>query len=80
MKFNGFFKGLARLTRTFRIEAGGFRAEGVPAVLLGIGGVVIAAGVTTALARGADRLPETLREVRGLAQALRRDDVPRLHA
>ncbi|MDQ2662882.1 MAG: hypothetical protein M3Y18_02465 [Candidatus Eremiobacteraeota bacterium] len=80
MNFKGYFKGLARVTRTFKLEIAGFRAEGIPAVLVAVGGVVLAAGVTRALAHSADRLPETLREARGLAQALRRDDAPQLPA
>ncbi|HXO17169.1 MAG TPA: hypothetical protein VN909_03285 [Candidatus Dormibacteraeota bacterium] len=65
-----FFRGLARLQRTFKIEVGPLRASGVPAILLGVTGVVLASGVTAALAKGATRLPETLGEARGLAEAL----------
>ncbi len=64
------FKGIARVQRTFSIEIGPLRATGVPALLLGVAGIVLASGVTAALAKGATRLPETLGEARGLADAL----------
>ena len=66
-----YFRGLAKVTKTFKIEAGPFRAQGVPAVLVAVTGVVMAAGVAKALAMSSDRLPETLREARALAQTLR---------
>ncbi|MGB8964948.1 MAG: hypothetical protein WCB99_04850 [Candidatus Cybelea sp.] len=65
-----FFRGVARLQRTFTIEIGPVRATGVPAILLGVSGIILAGGVTAALANGANRLPETLGEARGLADAL----------
>jgi hypothetical protein len=65
-----FFRGLARLQRTFKIEVGPLQASGVPAVLIGVTGIILASGVTAALAKGATRLPETLGEARGLAEAL----------
>jgi len=46
------------------------RASGVPAVLLGVTGIILASGVTAALAKGASRLPEMLGEARNLADAL----------
>ncbi len=73
MNFNAFFKGLARVTKTFSLEAGPLRATGVPAVLIGVTGIVLAAGTANALAHHAERLPETLREARALAQTLRAD-------
>jgi len=79
MDFNKFFKGLARVTRTFSIEAGPFRAQGVPAVLVALTGVVVAAGIASALAKSSDRLPETLREARALAQTLHPAEPARLH-
>jgi hypothetical protein len=78
--FNKFFKGLSRVTRTFSIEAGPLRAQGVPAVLVAVTGVVIAAGIASALAKSSDRLPETLREARALAQALHPVEPARLHS
>ena len=65
-----FFRGLARLQRTFTIEIGPLRASGVPAILIGVTGIVLASGITAALAKGATRLPETLGEARGLAEAM----------
>ncbi|MGZ3503677.1 MAG: hypothetical protein ACXWNK_06065 [Vulcanimicrobiaceae bacterium] len=78
--FKGYFKGLSRVTRSFKLEIGPLKAEGVPAVLVAATGIVLAGGIARALSQGSDRLPETLREARGLAQSLRREDVPRLHA
>ena len=66
-----FFRGLARVQRTFSIRVGPFRASGVPAVLIGVTGIVLASGVAAALSKGATRLPEALGEARGLAEALK---------
>jgi hypothetical protein len=65
-----FFRGLARVQRAFTVEIGPIRASGVPAILLGVTGIVLASGITAALAKGATRLPETLNEARGLAEVL----------
>lgn len=65
-----FFRGAAKLQKTFTLEIGHFRATGVPAVLIGASGIIIASGITTALRQSANRLPETLGEARGLAQTL----------
>jgi hypothetical protein len=46
------------------------RATGVPAILIGVSGIVLASGVTSALSKSANRLPETLGEARGLAEAI----------
>lgn len=75
-----FFRGLARVQRTFTIEIGPLRASGVPAVLLGVTGIVLASGITAALSKGATRLPETLGEARGLAEALSSGSSPRLRS
>jgi hypothetical protein len=64
------FRGLERSYKHFSIEIGPFRATGVPAILVGVTGIVLASGVTAALAKGATRLPETISEARGLAEAL----------
>lgn len=77
MKPKKFFKNVARVMRTFRIEAGPFRAQGAPAVLVALSGVLVAAAVARAIVTGSDRLPETLREARALAQSMRHD-APRL--
>jgi hypothetical protein len=65
------FKSLARVTKTFQLEVGPVRAQGVPAVLVAVTGVVLAAGVVKALNQTSDRLPETIREARALAQTFR---------
>jgi hypothetical protein len=72
------FKGLARMQREYKLEVGPVRATGVPAILLGVCGIVAAAGVASFLGRSAARLPETLSEAKGLAQTLR-GDRPRLN-
>jgi hypothetical protein len=77
VNLNKVFKGLAKVTKTFSLEIGPLRAQGVPAVLVGMTGVVLAAGVARALMQSSDRLPETLREARSLATAMR-PDVPQL--
>jgi hypothetical protein len=64
------FRGLARLQKTFTIEVGPLRATGMPALLLGVSSIVLASGLTVALAKSATRLPETLGEARGLAEAV----------
>lgn len=64
-------RGLARVTKTFQLEVGPLRAQGVPAVLVAVTGVVLAAGVAKALDHSSDRLPETIREARALAQTFR---------
>jgi hypothetical protein len=71
-------RGLARVQKTFTIEVGPLRASGVPAILIGVTGIVLASGVTAALAKGATRLPETLSEARGLAEAINAGRPPRL--
>lgn len=73
VSFAKYLKALARVTKTFSIEAGPFRAQGVPAVLVAATGIVAAAGVARALVRSSDRLPETLSEARALVQTLRND-------
>ena len=73
-----FFKGVARIQQTFTIQAGPLRATGVPAILVGVTGIVIASGIAAMLSKNAARLPETLREARGLAETLR-GNRPRLY-
>lgn len=65
-----FLRGAARLQESFTIQFGSLRATGVPAILLAVSGVVIASGITNALNKSANRLPEALGEARGLAEAL----------
>ena len=73
-----FWRGVTRVQKTFSIEIGPLRATGVPAILVGVTGIVLASGITAALAKGATRLPETLGEARGLAEALKAGTTPRL--
>ena len=65
------FKSLAKVTKTFKLEVGRIRAEGVPAVLLSAAAVVLAAGVAKTLVSATPNLPEAFREARGLLGALR---------
>ncbi|MHB8146123.1 MAG: hypothetical protein ACYDGM_02525 [Vulcanimicrobiaceae bacterium] len=65
------FRGIARASKTYTLEIGPLRASGMPALLLGVTGIVLASGITALLARQGERLPETLREARGLAESLR---------
>lgn len=74
------FKDLARVAKAFTIEFGGFRAQGAPAVILAVGGLTLAAGTVRLLAANASMLPETLREAKGLVEALRSSDAKRLNS
>lgn len=65
------FKNLAKVTKTFTLEIGGLRAQGVPAVLLGAAAIVLAAGVARTLFNATPNLPEAFREARGLLGAMR---------
>ena len=56
------FRDLARVTKTFRLEFGPLRARGVPAVLLGVCGIVTAVGFARMLAENPSALSETIRE------------------
>ena len=67
------FRGIAEMEREYTIQLGPLRASGVPALLVAIGGVVLAGGFAAMLSKNAARLPETLREARGLAETLRGD-------
>ncbi len=69
--FRAFFRGIARVQETFEIQIGPIHARGVPAILIGVTGIVVASGITAMLAKSAERLPETLREARGLADSIR---------
>jgi hypothetical protein len=77
VNFTKALKALAKVTKTFSLEIGPLRAQGVPAVLVGVTGVVLAAGVARSVMNSADRLPETLREAHSLALAMRAG-VPKL--
>jgi hypothetical protein len=65
----------ARVLRASRIRVGRVRAMGVPAILIGVAGVILAAGVSRSLGTVAPMLPETLREMKILLET-RRDARP----
>ena len=67
------FRGIAEMEREYTVQLGPLRASGVPALLVAVGGVVLAGGLAAMLSKNAARLPETLREARGLAETLRGD-------
>jgi hypothetical protein len=73
------FRGLTRNYKTFSIEVGPVRATGVPAILVGVTGIVLASGITALLAGTAKQLPETLAVASKLADVLK-NDRPRLNA
>jgi hypothetical protein len=55
--------------RASRLRVGGFRAMGVPAILIGVAGIILAAGASRSFAQIAPKLPETLRELKSLIDA-----------
>jgi hypothetical protein len=59
----------ARVLRASRIRFGGVRAVGVPAILIGVSGVIMAAGLSRSFRAIAPMLPETLRELKSLVDA-----------
>jgi hypothetical protein len=59
----------ARVLRASRIRIGKVRATGVPAILIGVAGVIVAAGVSRSFRTIAPMLPETLRELKSLVDA-----------
>ena len=73
-----FIKSLMRMNAAYSIEVGPIRAQGVPAILVAVTGVVVGAGIARFLAGAGERLPETLGQARGLAETLR-NDAPRLN-
>jgi hypothetical protein len=64
-------KTIARIVRTFKLDAGNIRARGAPAVILSIAGVILAAGIARSLRELVPSLPETIRESRALLESLR---------
>jgi hypothetical protein len=61
----------ARILRASKLRFGNLRAQGAPAILFGVAGVVLAAGLVRALRVAAPTLPETLREAKNLLEATR---------
>ena len=59
----------ARVLRASRLRFGGVRAMGVPEILLGAAGIVLAAGFSRSFRTIAPMLPETLRELKSLIDA-----------
>jgi hypothetical protein len=59
----------ARLMRASRLRVGNMRAMGVPAILIGVAGVILAAGISRSFRTIAPMLPETLRELKRLVDA-----------
>lgn len=64
---------VARVFKTFKLRAGNLEAEGPPAAILALAGVVIAVGLVRAIDRNAPVLPEAFREAKGLLEAIRGD-------
>ena len=65
------------MLRASRIRFGrSARLQGVPAILAGVGCVVVAAGLARALERVVPVLPDAFREGRTLWEATRRDRTP----
>jgi hypothetical protein len=62
----------AKALRASKLRVGSVRAQGVPAILLGVAAIVLAAGAMRALQMGAPNLPETIREIRTLMESNRR--------
>ncbi len=58
--------------RASKLRVGNLRAQGVPAILLGVAGIVLAAGAMRTLQAGAPTLPDTIRELRALIESNRR--------
>lgn len=59
----------ARVLRASRLRVGRVKAMGLPAILIGVAGVVIALGVSRSFRTIAPMLPETLRELKSLVDA-----------
>ncbi|HEV3157959.1 MAG TPA: hypothetical protein VGZ00_11490 [Candidatus Baltobacteraceae bacterium] len=79
MKFLGFLppRRLVDLVRASKISLGSVEVAGVPAVLLGVSGIILATGVARALCEGIHVLPESLRETRLLIESARSRNEPR---
>ncbi|MDB5041223.1 MAG: hypothetical protein JWN27_1949 [Candidatus Eremiobacteraeota bacterium] len=63
----------ARILRASNVRYGDFRARGVPAILIGVSAVVLAAGTVRALKSAAPSLAEVVRETTKLVEAARTD-------
>jgi hypothetical protein len=63
----------ARILRASKLRLGRLRAQGVPAILLGAAGIVLAVGASRALRAAIPTLPATLREAKMMLEAARLD-------
>jgi hypothetical protein len=63
----------ARVLRASSLRYGKFRARGVPAILLGVSAIVVAAGTVRALVTAAPQLAEVVRETAKLVEVARTD-------
>jgi hypothetical protein len=59
----------ARVLRASRLRFGPMKAMGVPSILIGVAGIILAVGVSRSLGTIAPMLPETLREMKSLIDA-----------
>ena len=59
----------AGVLRASRLRIGKVRAMGVPAILIGVAGIILAAGTARSLGAIAPMLPETLREIKSVIDA-----------
>ncbi len=59
----------ADVLRASKLRIGKVRAMGVPAILIGVAGIILAAGTARSLGTIAPMLPETLREMKSLIEA-----------
>lgn len=67
----------AKMLRASRVRIGKtIRLDGIPAILFGVAGVVLAAGAVKLLEKLAPALPETLRETKGVIESIKRASLP----
>lgn len=62
---------LFKLARDSRITAGRLEIAGIPAILIGVSGIIVATGVARALVEGAHTMPDVLREAKLLIEVSR---------
>lgn len=61
----------ATVLRASKLRIGNLRAQGAPAILFGVAGVILAAGAARSMREVAPALPQTLRELKSLIEASR---------
>jgi len=67
----------AKMLRSSKVRIGKtIRLDGIPAILFGVAGIVLAAGAVKILERMGPSLPETLRETKGVIEAVKRNSIP----